>query len=134
MMVGGCVAAQPAGPTVAVIRPPQVSQAVEGREDRRCREIALGTSLADPALTVIAVQGNAIGEARLARGIATGAIAGAVSGRLGVGLPVGLAVGLIASGLQAAETAQAQTLRMQQTYDATYVRCMFIGLSRLVVR
>ncbi len=117
LLLGGC-AAQPVGPTVAVLPAPGKPFDKFAEEDAYCRQYASQQVAGAPEQANAQVVNSAVIGTLLGAGL------GAAVGR-GPGAAVGAATGtLIGTGMGSSGAAWAQ-MTTQQRYDVAYMQCMY---------
>ncbi len=124
MLLAGCAAPTPTGPTITAVPPAGRSLTLFQNQDYSCRNYAQQV-VAYPAATQNS-QGNGIATAAIGTGLgaAAGALFGAVGGNAGAGAAIGAGVGLLGGSAVAAGQTQRKTESLQQIYNNAYAQCM----------
>jgi hypothetical protein len=124
LLLAGCAAPTPTGPTITAVPPAGKSLTVFQNEDYSCRNYAQQT-VAYPAATQNS-QGNGVATAAIGTGLgaAAGALFGAVAGNAGAGAAIGAGVGLLGGSAVGASQTQRKAESLQQIYNNAYAQCM----------
>lgn len=123
LLLAGCAARVPAGPTVTALPAPGESFAVFQQHDASCQQYAAGHTGVSPGQAGVrrAVTGAAVGTGL---GAAAGALFGSVSGHAGAGAAIGAGAGLLSGTLLGSAAGRNTAAAVQNRYNIAYTQCM----------
>jgi hypothetical protein len=123
LLLSGCVALPPTGPSVMALPTKDKDFAAFQQDDVGCRQYASQVIGVEPA---DAAQASAVNSAALGTllGAAAGAAIGAAAGNAGAGAAIGAGSGLLFGGLAGADAGAVSGATVQRRYDHAYLQCM----------
>jgi hypothetical protein len=123
LLLVGCVAVPPSGPTVGALPPKGKDLAEFQQDDIGCRQYAAQQTGVTPGE---AAEQSAVNSAALGTllGAAAGAAIGAAAGNAGAGAAIGAGTGLLFGGAAGADAGAISAGNVQQRYDTAYTQCM----------